>query len=199
MKRALILSGGGARGAFQVGMLHELIVNKGLDFDVIRGVSVGSLNAAILAEASTTGNSHNNMKKKAEKLKDIWLNEIVGSKSIYKKHFNGRVRIALGLDSLNSLKPLRNLVQKNVKFDEIKNKGRNFAFGTVSLVSGEYFENTVNDPEYFEKFIASSSIPVVFPFVKLKSPKDVQVDGGVRNITPLGRVFQTKPDEIYNF
>ncbi|MBI3469491.1 MAG: patatin-like phospholipase family protein, partial [Planctomycetes bacterium] len=57
MKRALVLAGGGARGAYQVGMLQELVVNQGLDFTIIRGVSVGALNAAFLAQAPTKPNS----------------------------------------------------------------------------------------------------------------------------------------------
>jgi hypothetical protein len=40
---------------------------------------------------------------------------------------------------------------------------------------------------------------VVFPFVDLKEKRDVLVDGGARNITPLSSVFKAKPqvDEIY--
>ena len=46
---ALVMSGGGARGAFELGVLDYLIRDKGLDFQVITGVSVGALNAAMFA------------------------------------------------------------------------------------------------------------------------------------------------------
>ncbi|MFC1723127.1 patatin-like phospholipase family protein [Nanoarchaeota archaeon] len=57
MRKALVLSGGGSRGAFQVGVL------KGLKFkpDVIIGTSIGSLNGAYLA----AGHS-------AEDLEHVW-------------------------------------------------------------------------------------------------------------------------------
>ena len=40
MTRALVLGGGGARGAFQVGMLLELVGTKGIDFTILHGVGV---------------------------------------------------------------------------------------------------------------------------------------------------------------
>ena len=51
MNRALILGGGGARGAYQVGMLDVLVNELELDFQIMRGVSIGALNAAFLAQA----------------------------------------------------------------------------------------------------------------------------------------------------
>jgi len=38
--KALVLGGGGVKGAFQVGVLEELIVKRGYDFDILSGVSV---------------------------------------------------------------------------------------------------------------------------------------------------------------
>ena len=45
--RAVVMSGGGAKGAFQVGALDYLIQDLGLDFQVIAGVSDGLLNAVV--------------------------------------------------------------------------------------------------------------------------------------------------------
>lgn len=47
-RRGLVLQGGGAKGAFQFGVLKELHQN-GVKFDVIAGTSVGALNGAIVA------------------------------------------------------------------------------------------------------------------------------------------------------
>ncbi|MDX2478748.1 MAG: patatin-like phospholipase family protein [Desulfuromusa sp.] len=49
---ALVLPGGGARGAYQVGVLKaisELTTDRGNPFPVICGTSVGAINAAVLA------------------------------------------------------------------------------------------------------------------------------------------------------
>jgi len=53
MTKGLALSGGGARGSFQVGALDCLYTVFGYRPDVIAGTSVGSVNALALAQAST--------------------------------------------------------------------------------------------------------------------------------------------------
>src|SRR5262245_31321191 len=99
MRRALVLGGGGARGAFQVGMLDVLVREKGLDFDVIRGVSVGALNAAFLAQAPTAGGSQANLSKAVGELLRIWTTEIKGNKSVYTERIAGFAGLAAGADS----------------------------------------------------------------------------------------------------
>jgi NTE family protein len=49
-KVGLVLSGGGAKGAYQVGVLKALI-ERGVQVDAIAGTSIGALNGAILAAA----------------------------------------------------------------------------------------------------------------------------------------------------
>ncbi len=196
IKRALVLAGGGARGAYQAGMLQELVGNKGLDFHIIRGVSVGALNAAFLAQAPTRGNSIAELRKRVAALQELWLVDIKGNHSIYAER-GGWPGIVVGADSLYSLEPLRRLIRKHVSLDALRKSGRNFAVGTVSLVSGRYQEWSPSQTDFLNKLIASASIPVVFPYIDLKSAKDVLVDGGVRNITPLSMAFDANPDEIY--
>ena len=58
-KRALVLSGGGGRGAYQVGVLKAL-TELGIDFDVAFGTSVGGINAAFYAQG------------KLKRLEEIW-------------------------------------------------------------------------------------------------------------------------------
>jgi predicted acylesterase/phospholipase RssA len=48
-KRALVLSGGGAKGAFEVGVLAACH-HVGLEFDVLTGSSIGAINAVLFAE-----------------------------------------------------------------------------------------------------------------------------------------------------
>ncbi len=196
MKRALVLGGGGARGAFQVGMLEELIVQQKLDFQIIRGVSVGALNAAFLAQASTAGNSQEALAEKVQELKEIWLTEISGNKSVFKRRL-GYLGVVLGKNSLYSLEPLRNLIERRLSLEALRTSGRNFAVGTCSLVSGRYAEWRPDHPRFVDKLVASASIPVVFPFVDFPEEQHVLVDGGVRNITPLSTTLREKPDETY--
>ena len=196
VRRALVLAGGGARGAYQVGMLQELVLNRGLDFQIIRGVSVGALNAAFLAQAPSKSDSLSELRTKVEILREVWMEEIEGARSVYGKR-EGLLGLAGGADSLYSLDPLKQLIKKNVSLKALRKSGRNFAVGTVSLISGTYKEWNPKDRHFVEKILASASIPVVFPYVDLKTDKDVLVDGGVRNITPLSSAFDANPDEIY--
>lgn len=195
-KRALVLAGGGARGAYQVGMLQELVNHQGLDFQIIRGVSVGALNAAFLAQASTADDSLSNLKTKVDELHNLWQYEIEGNYSVYSEK-GGFLGIVAGADSLYSFEPLRKLIKRYVNIDSLKKSGRDFKIGIVSLVSGRYHESTPIDNNFIEKLIASASIPVVFPYVDIKSEEDVIVDGGVRNISPMASAFDANPDEIY--
>ncbi|MGH7716974.1 MAG: patatin-like phospholipase family protein, partial [Vulcanimicrobiaceae bacterium] len=47
--KALVLSGGGARGAYEAGVIDGL-VSKGEHFDILCGTSIGALNAAFVAQ-----------------------------------------------------------------------------------------------------------------------------------------------------
>lgn len=196
MRRALVLSGGGARGAYQVGMLEQLVGKAGLDFQIIRGVSVGALNASFLAQASTKDDSRANLTEKVDELKKIWTKKITGNHSVYKKRL-GEIGLALGADSLYSFSPLKEIIRDNLSLDQIKQSGRNFAVGTVSITSGRYSEWSPLEPNFIDKLVASASIPVVFPMVNIKPEKNILVDGGLRNITPLMNILREEPDEIY--
>lgn len=198
MARALVLGGGGARGSFQAGMLLELVGEQGIDFPILRGVSVGALNAAFLAQApvgSSPAESLANLKTQVEALHDLWAKEIKGNFSVYAERAGGFAGIALGADSIYSVEPLKKLIKKHLSLEELRGSGRDFAVGTVSLVTGEYEEWTPAENDFMDKLVASTAIPVVFPFVK--TGRDVLVDGGARNITPLGSAFRAHPDEIY--
>ena len=69
-RRALVMSGGGAKGAFELGAIDYLVNDLKLDFDVISGVSTGSLNAAMLAQ----GRGYEGLKAQLRDLKREWFN-----------------------------------------------------------------------------------------------------------------------------
>lgn len=64
---ALVLSGGGARGAYQVGFLRALAEHRpGLQIPIVTGVSAGAINAAYLASQVAE------FRDKAETLAGLW-------------------------------------------------------------------------------------------------------------------------------
>ncbi|MDA7089068.1 patatin-like phospholipase family protein [Pseudomonas sp. SA3-5] len=65
IKVGLVLSGGGAKGAYQVGVLKALL-EMGTRVDVVAGASIGALNAAVLASAPS-------LETGVERLDELWL------------------------------------------------------------------------------------------------------------------------------
>ncbi|HEU5478748.1 MAG TPA: patatin-like phospholipase family protein, partial [Candidatus Tumulicola sp.] len=51
--KALVLSGGGAHGAYEAGVAQSLLQRE--RFDVICGVSIGAINAALIAAGKDAG------------------------------------------------------------------------------------------------------------------------------------------------
>jgi NTE family protein len=77
-KIAVVLSGGGATGAYEVGVLKALYGGKSrvtqfkpLDPDIFSGTSIGSFNSAVLVSSSEVEGQ-----RPVEYLADIWLNDI---------------------------------------------------------------------------------------------------------------------------
>jgi len=211
-KRALVLSGGGLKGAFQAAAIYHLIVHRHCDFREIAGVSVGSLNAVILAQAQRDEDpeaSLKNMAERAEKLVAVW-HSIRSSKQILKPRWPGwmwalAVRYGLfGAESINTFDPLMHLIQTNVDLDAL-DRGRPVRVGSVSLWDGTYqevgpsatFPN--NDRKYFLQYVyASALIPIVGKMPRIQqSSQDTDVkqwiqygDGGILNNTPIFNYFR---------
>jgi len=174
----LVLSGGGAKGAFQVGAERVLREQFGFRWERIFGVSVGALNATLLAQ------------QEYGRLMELWLN--IREQDIYKKFPWPIVAFRLGL--LRKLgfyddSPLRNLIQKHAA-------GRPFRIpahvGRVSLVSGEYDLVSSDAPDFLDAVWQSATMPVIWEAI---GPRAF-VDGGLRNVTPLGDALDFKPTEI---
>ena len=174
----LVLSGGGAKGSFEVGAEHILREKKGYRWDRIFGVSVGALNATILAQGEY------------QRLKDIWFT--IREEDVYKKF--GWLRVAWRLAVEKKLgvydnTPLRDLIQKNAA-------GRPFRVpvhvGRVSLTTGEYESVSSSDPDFLNAVWESATMPIIWECIGLKA----YVDGGLRNVTPLGDVLDYSPNEI---
>lgn len=64
MKVGLVLSGGGAKGAYQAGVLKSM-ASAGIQIEAISGASIGALNGAIIAAAPDTRTA-------AERLSEVW-------------------------------------------------------------------------------------------------------------------------------
>ena len=218
-KRALVLSGGGLKGAFQAGAVYHLVVHRGCDFHEFAGVSVGSLNAVILAQAPRDADpevSLHNLAERAEHLVRLW-ESIQSPKQVLKPRWPGW-KWALffrfgffGTENLYSFDPLMKLIRENVDVDALAEKGRPVRVGSASFWDGTYreigptarFPN--NDRQYFLQYVfASTLIPVVGKMPRIPQADDdadprhwLQFgDGGLLHNTPILPYFhKCPPDE----
>ncbi len=79
-RRALVLSGGASKGDFQVGAIKYLYNEQHFYPDIIIGVSVGALNAGLLAQARRGDPTDNN--RAVSQLESIWRS-LRGNSDIY--------------------------------------------------------------------------------------------------------------------
>lgn len=180
---AIVLSGGGAKGAFQVGVLDELVVQRGVRFDIVAGVSTGSIQALGVAQDDVPG------------LVQRWLG-IRGNKDIYTERPLGALGGLLGEDSIYDTKPLRRLIKGFADDTKLQASGRKLLLGVVNLGTGQFRTIDENVPGIANWVYASCAMPVFFdPLVTraIDGTKEQWVDGGVRNVTPLDAALELNP------
>lgn len=180
-RATLVLSGGGSKGAFQVGAEQVLREEGGFEWERIFGVSVGALNGALLAQLEY------------ERLRQVW--QTIRQKDVYRKVPWPWVAVRLVVQRKPGIydnRPLRDTIQKHVA-------GRPFRVplhvGRVSLVSGAYESvrsDLTTETEFLDAIWHSSTMPVVWEPI---GPRAL-VDGGLRNVTPLGDALQLRPAEL---
>lgn len=162
----LALSGGGAHGAFQGGVINRLH-DRGAKWDIITGISVGSLNGMALGLFNIKDQT-----KATNLIKHMWLN--LTANDVYRWNWN-----PVGDQSLLDSNPLNKTIYSIAK----KYGGvakRDIIIGSTNLNTGllELFNrNQFNSTERTTKIVmASSAIPVIFPPVYLDN--NYYVDGG---------------------
>lgn len=181
---ALVLSGGGAKGAFQIGAERYAREMCGYRWDVIAGVSVGALNGAMLGAG------------RHERLHDIW--QTISNDQVYTGKWNVWTALKLLLGQRQAVydnTPLQQLVERELR-DVSFPSHVHVRVGAVSLLTGEYAMFTPQEPEFGRAVIASATMPIVWPPLDVSDKWPQMVDGGLRNISPLGDVLDFNPDNI---
>jgi hypothetical protein len=202
MRRALVLSGGGAKGVWQVGACQHLIVERRYWFDVIAGVSAGAVNGTALAQA----HDPSGLEDELEHLRSVWFG-LRGHRDIYRRRPLGALGMVLGgRSSLHDTGPLRRLLTREIDPPRVATSPVRLRVGYVDLLSRRYRTAGNDDPTLVDAVLASCSLPVVFPPVPLRNGKELGVDGGVHNVTPLAdavsalaerRESGDEPDEVW--
>ena len=173
--RALVLSGGGGHGAYQVGALQHLICDEGREYDVICGVSVGAINAACLAQYPK-----GKLKDGLIELAAFWDN--ITTRKVYRKRAFGMLS-AMWSESVFDSSPLEELISANLDQEKVHASGRKLRLGCVCWETGEYRAVTEQEDKLDRWVIASASYPVFFKPVTIGGLQ--WSDGGMRHVTPI--------------
>ncbi len=192
-ERALVLSGGGGRGAYHIGVLRFL-EEVGWDPTIIVGTSIGAVNGAAIASGHTS-----------ESLWELWRNlrthqvqqfawkDFLGLKWDHLLDTNPLRRTLLdggwiNLRRLNASPPAKQLRITVVEVDT----GRLRVFGNSPDSSArgrcQHVGITV------DHILASCSIPVVYPATRIDTT--AFWDGGTVANTPLGPAIDAGAQEI---
>jgi NTE family protein len=188
MTRALCLSGGAVKGAYQLGVLKRWMGEQGCDYEIMTGVSVGALNIAALAQVP-----YGRPKEAIDWVIDFWEKN-VDTQNIYKRWFPfGRLH-ALWEKSVYNSQPLIDLVYDNMDRDAILNSKRTLSVGAVCLDTGEHRFAQQSDPNFIDWVLASASFPVFLKPIEIDGK--LWSDGGLKNVTPLGEAIRLGATEI---
>lgn len=181
----LVLDGGGARGAYQIGAWKALR-EAGVKINAVAGTSVGALNGALIC----MGNE-----EKAEKIwREMTFSTVMNvDDDMMNRLFNGELPRREFLRSVwekmkgggFDITPLRRLIHDMVDEETIRKSGIEFGLSTFSLTDFQEMDLVIEDiPEgLLEDFLLASAYLIGFKNEPLHGKK--YVDGGVTNAAPF--------------
>jgi len=184
----IVLEGGGAKGAYQIGVWKALL-ECGVKIKGIAGVSVGALNGALMCMG--------NLDKAIDIWKNISYSKIMNVNDMNMEKIMGRRFKEISLQEIRrqsikfiseggfDITPLRQLIEENVDEQAIKASNMELILGTFSLTNLKEIEISVNEIEegnLKDYLIASASFPL-FKNTKLNGKK--YLDGGIINNVPI--------------
>jgi len=201
--RALVISGGGSKGAFAGGMAEHFINDLGTDYDIFTGSSTGSLLIPMLAS--------NNIKKAKEVYTSITEKDIFtinpykikvkrGVVKISMNHFNILRSFWRGNKTFGSSKKLRKTIGKFFKEEDFEfvQKSHRDVIVTVSNLSLNTVEYKALKDCQYEDFCdwvwASANF---LPFMSLVTKNGMEYgDGGFGNNIPIQSAINAGATEI---
>jgi NTE family protein len=222
-KAGLVLTGGGARAAYQVGVLKAvrdmLPLPEKNPFPILCGTSAGAINAATLAVFADNFNSA------VERLLAVWENfhvhHVYRSDPVGIGRVGARWLAAMMLLSRTSPEalldnaPLSEMLTRSLEFGRIQENIDNGALYAVSITCSGYssgqsvsFYQGGPDTEAWERtqrvgaampikaehLMASAALPFIFPAVKIN--REYFGDGSMRQIAPISPALHLGADRV---
>ena len=208
----LVLQGGGALGAYQVGV-YQALREAGIEPDWVIGTSIGAINASLIAG--------NDAADRLSRLREFWsrvqqgpfhqtiaplpligglvanwLTVAGGIPGFFKPNpfaFAGpRIPLSAGSAAFYSTEPLERTLNELVDFTRVQRHATRLTVGAANVRTGEmrYFDS--RDTQLNAKHVmASGALPPAFPAVRIDG--DLYWDGGILSNTPVEAVFDDDP------
>jgi NTE family protein len=208
----LVLQGGGALGASQVGV-YEALHDAGIEPDWVIGTSIGAINAALIA-----GNPR---EQRIERLNTFWRNVEQPNSHIGPMDWLGmgnlvanmttvmhgipaffepnpaalrgsKAKLGVEAAAYYSTDPLRRTLAELVDFESMHASPTRLTVGAVNAVTGamRYFDSR-QEALCADHVIASGALPPAFPAVRIDGQP--YWDGGIYSNTPIEAVLDDRP------
>jgi NTE family protein len=217
----IVMSGGGARGSYEVGVLNYLFgefarhFGRSPQFDVISGTSVGAVNGTALAATA------NDPAPGMRLLASVWLEQTLSDvmrldlRQVPRLY---RVWLGGGMPAgIFDARPLARLISHRIPWRQLArnlraNRVRALTVSATNIRSGRstlYVDRAkgvelprgslriVVQPSHIlpQHVLASAAMPVVFPPVRIGN--DYYCDGGIRLNTPTAPAIQLGVDRMF--
>lgn len=190
LRRALVLSGGGSRGAAQAGAIYHLLSERSIHYDIITGVSVGALNGAF-ASMFYRGQE----REAAEGLRALWWG--IKPERVYRKWYGGILGTRLPFlwrGSLYSTAPLQALVRETIDAKRVSAADKILRVGAVNLESRERRVWAEDAPNLADVVLASAAFPPFFEPIEIDG--HWYVDDGVQESVMVREAIEAGADHI---
>ncbi|MEE9407508.1 MAG: patatin-like phospholipase family protein [Polaribacter sp.] len=203
MKKALVISGGGSKGAFAGGVAQYLMKNEGKEYDLFLGTSTGSLMVSHLAlgmldelkELYTNVNQETIFSNNPFNIK-----KVAGEKVISINHLNTLWNLLNGRKTFGESKNLRSLIKRKITkkmYDKIRAKNKEVVITVSNLTANQIEYKSIQDCTYddFCDWIWGSCNYV--PFMSLLEKDHCQyADGGFGSLVPIREAILRGATEI---
>lgn len=190
----LVLEGGGAKGAYQIGAWKALR-EAGVKIRGVAGTSVGALNGALIcmddleqAERLWKTIAYS----KVMDVNDELMGRLFDKEKMTSEDWRSTLRDIFKVlgEGGADIAPLRRLLEENVDEDRIRNSPVEFYSCTYSVTDHRELDvdmKTVPEGQMQDMLLASSYLPV---FKNEKLHGKTYVDGGVTNVLPVNALLE---------
>ncbi len=183
-RTAIVLGGGGVRGAVEIGMVQALF-EAGIRPDLIVGTSIGAINGALIAKDPTLGC--------IDPLLDAWTSPEAGA--VYGSSlFMQMSRLVKTKTHLNSHGPLRRLLEASLgeatRFEDLE-----VPLQVVAASIEHAAEHVFDSGPLIPAILASASVPGLFPPMQVDG--EHFIDGGIVNSIPIEQAVASGATRIF--